>query len=521
MNDDNLNSLNDLNNIQEVSTNNTTNNTITNNNTNIIEELSQKPKKKSKAPKIIIITLIVIVLGLVGYIVFDKVFNKKVENTNTVEENKLDITSDIVNDTYNRFIHGYESNCNTELEMYFNNKELSNKDIKNRDAFNIAIKLLSEEKNDLVISGDDMLNKIKSLYGDDYTFTNQTYNDSIKYDSETNNYTISMYSPESSCNNSKGDMSKIVSAKTVGDNLELEVRVIFRGSNKYIYYSDYNKSKMINAFGDLTFENDQLIEDDYSKGDLYKVVFTKVNDNYIYNSSKLLSESIYNSSEKLIEDIEVKSILDDKINIIEAMAENEFIVPNLYKGNVTELNDQKKLLTVLNYIYQTGKFTKVVTPSSSISYYIDTFKLTDDKLIGTIKLSTIQDVYDNVYSSPTESIESKEKYQYTNTCPTFIYDSQNKEYYAYLTCPVVNTVTTLGYNNKYTVLKDKIIVYRSVGYKQNNVIHTSFKEAQRLGESDSNGFVNINSDNYHKFDQYMYQFTMDNAKEFKFVSVTK
>ena len=514
MNDDNLDSLNNLNNIQETNIN-------TNINTNDVEIMKAKTKKKSKLPKIVIIVLIIIVLGLVGYIVYDKVLNKKNDNSNTIEENRLDVTSDIVNDTYDKFIHGYESNCNTELEMYFNNKEIFNKDIKNRDAFNIAIKLLSAEKNDLVISGEDMLNKIKSLYGDNYTFTNQTYNDLIKYDSETNNYTISMYNPESNCNNSKGDMSKIVSAKTVGDNLELEVRVIFKGPNKYIYYSDYNKSKMMNAFGDLTFDNNELIEDDYSKGDLYKIVFTKSNDNYIYNSSKLLSESVYNSSEKLIEDIEVKSLLDDKINILEAMSENEFIVPNLYKGNVTTLDDKIKLLTVLNYIYQSGKFTKVMSPSESISNYVSTLNLTDDKLIGSIKLSTIQDIYDNLYSSPTESISSKEKYQYINTCPAFIYDSENKEYYAYLTWPIVNTVTTLGYSNKYTALKDKIIIYRSVGYKQNNIIHTSFKEAQRLGESDSNGFININSDNYHKFDQYMYQFTMDNAKEFKFVSVTK
>ena len=278
---------------------------------------------------------------------------------------------------------------------------------------------------------------------------------------------------------------------------------------------------MINAFGDLTFENDDLIYDDYSKGDLYKIVFTKVNDNYIYSSSKLLSESVYNSSEKLVEDMEVKSILEDKINVLEVMSENSFIVPNLYKENVTNISDENKLLTVLNYIYQKGRFTKVMSPSENISFYVDTFKLSNDKLVGTINMNSIKEVYDNLYSSPTESIESKEKYQYTNTCPVFIYDSQSKEYYAYLTCPILNTTTTLGYNSKYTVLKDKIIIYRSVGYKQNNIIYTSFKEVQRLGESDSKNFVNVNSDNYHKFDQYMYQFTMENAKEFKFVSVTK
>ena len=513
MNNDNLNSLNNLNNIQETS-----------NISNDIEIIDDAPKKKnkSKLPKIIIIILIVIVLGLVGYIIYDKVFNKPANNDNNViQENKLDVSSNIVTDTYNKFIHGYESNCNTELEMYFNNKEIFNKDIKNKDAFNIALKLISAEKNDLIISGDDMLNKVRELFGNDYTFTNQTYNDSVKYDSEKNEYTISMYNPENYCNNSKGDLSKIVSAKSIGDNLELEVRVIFKGPNKYIYYSDYNKSKMINSFGDLTFENEELIEDDYSKGDLYKIVFTKVNDNYIYNSSKLLSESIYNSSEKIIEDMEVKSILDDKIGVIEAMSENSFVVPNLYKENVTSIDDQNKLLTVLNYIYQKGKFTKVMTPSDNISFYISTLKLTDDKLIGTIKMDTIKEIYDALYSSPTESISSKEKYQYTNTCPVFIYDNENKEYYAYLTCPTLNSVTTLGYNSKYTVLKDKIIIYRSVGYKQNDVIHTSFKEAQRLGESDSKNFINIDSTNYHKFDQYIYQFTMDNAKEFKFVSVTK
>lgn len=513
MDDNNLNSLNNLNNIQDSNTNTKT---------EVIEIIDDTPKKKSKLPKIIIIVLIVVVLGLAGYIVYDKVFNKPNDNnSHGIEENKLDVSSNIVTDTYNKFIHGYESNCNTELEMYFNNKEINNKDIRNRDAFNIALKLVSEEKNDLVITGDDILDKVKELYGDNYVFTNQTYNDQIVYNSEDNNYTISMYNPESYCNNSKGDISKIMSAKTVGDDLELEVRVIFRGANKYIYYSDYNKSKMINSFGDLTFENEELIDDDYTKGDLYNIVFTKVNDNYVYKSSKLLSESIYNSSEKLIDDMEVQSILSDKINVLEVMSENSFIIPNLYKENVTNIDDQNKLLTVLNYIYQTGKFTKVMTPSDNISFLTSTLKLTDDKLVGTINMDTIKGIYDNLYSSPTESIETKEKYQYTSTCPTFIYDSINKEYYAYLTCPTLNTVTTLGYNNKYTVLKDKIIIYRSVGFKQNNVIHTSYKEANRLGESDSKNFVNIDSNNFHKFDQYMYQFSMENAKEFKFVSVTK
>ena len=506
MNDNNLNNLNNLNNVQE---------------SNTIEVLNDKPKKKNKMPLIIFIILMVIILGLVGYIVFDKVLNnKKEENENVVKESIIDTSSDLVNQVFNRFTDGYLSDCNNELEMYFNNKEIQSKDIKNRDAFNIAMNLVSKESNDLVISGDMILDKVKSLYGDDYTFTNQTYDSSIIYSSETNSYTINMLQNTNSCSNSVGNMSKITTAKSIGNDLELEVRVIFKGTNKYIYYSDFNRSKILNSIGDLKIENDSLYEEDFIKGDLYKIIFTKVNDNYIFKSSKLVSETPYNSKEIVIDDMEAKTILDENINIIEVMSQNKFIVSNLYKDNITSITDQEKLLSVLMYLYQAGKFTSVITPSDNISYFISNYGLTNDKLVGSINLVVIKDMYDDLYSSLNESLDSKEKFNYTSSCPIFVYDTVNKAYYAYMNCNNLNTIRNIGYTYKYSIIGDKINVYRSVGYKENNIVYTSFKTNASLNENESKNFNDINSTNNGKFDKFLYQFSLDNAHEFKFVSVT-
>ena len=506
MNNDSLNNLNNMNTIQDI-------------NNNEIKEL--KPKK-NKTPMIIFIILIVIILGLGGYILFDKVFKNNTNNTNTNEDNisVLDTSSSLVNDIFNKFTNGYLSDCNKELEVYFNNKEISNNDIKNRDAFNIIMNLVTKDNKDMIISGDIVLNKAKELFGDNYTFTNQTYDNSIVYSSETNSYTINLLQSKNSCSNSNGDLSKIVSAKMINDDLELEVRVIFSGDNKYIYYSDYNRNKKLNSLGDLKFDNFVLNDDDYDKGDLYKIVFSKINDNYVFKSSKLVSETLYTSKEVVIDDIEFTTILNQDINILEVMTQNNFVVPNLYKEKITNISDENKLLTVLNYIYQTGKFTKVITPSENISYYITSNNLTSDKLIGSITLSNIKTMYDNLYSSSDESIESKEKFQYTSTCPTFIYDSVDKTYYAYLTCTDLNTIKNMGYTYKYSIIGDKINVYRAVGYKDNDIVYTSYKDKTKLSDVESKNFKDINSTNYNNFDKFMFQFTLDNAKEFKFLSVT-
>lgn len=269
----------------------------------------------SNTKKRIFISIIIVLVALLGvtqYMVYknfivgnnDNIIDtatiqkKQILSSETEKEEKievLDITNSEVRQLYNKISKGINFNCG--INDYYTNKKVIAMDIVNEVAYNIALSSLLDNDNGTGITiGQDFTeeminNEIAKIFGKNYKFINQEYGTCIqyKYDINTKTYKYSGGKCNSTCKNK--NMVKIVKALKKNNTIEIYPRVLFIDSkpNSLKYYKDYDRTLSVDLITDkigIPYE----IDENYAKGSLYKLIFTKEDNNYVFTSSELVVE---------------------------------------------------------------------------------------------------------------------------------------------------------------------------------------------------------------------------------------
>lgn len=251
---------------------------------------------------IIVVALLVVIIGLGGYVLYDKILSEdskisteeKVKKEEKKEEKEvaLDVTSKEVTDLFNSITSGWNKYCG--VDNYFADKKVTVDDIDNDLASSIMLYNLIESgvkhAEGSTFTKKQVEDIIVKLFGKKYKYTYKTINScpSFTYDEAKELYTAG----PSGCGGICGphNMKKVVKATKTDSKIELYVRVLFVGSGENIkYYNDYKTTKEVSV---ETNENGFALENDanYQKGSLYKMTFTKEDNNYVFTSSEPVNE---------------------------------------------------------------------------------------------------------------------------------------------------------------------------------------------------------------------------------------
>lgn len=267
--------------------------------------------KKGAGFLIIIVALLIALLGLGGYLIYDKFIapeedNKKTEEKEKKEEKKeeketaLDVTSKEVTDLFSSITTGWNKYCG--VNNYFTDKKVTTTDIDNDLASSIMLYNLikSGVKYDegSTFTKKQVEDTIIKLFGKNYKYTYKTINScpSFTYDASKEVYTAG----PSGCGGTCGAtvMKKVVKAIKTDSKMVLYVRVLFPGDKEsvdennrpYMKYYKYNSDEELQL--DRIPGNYLPEEKDtnYQKGSLYKMTFTKEDNNYVFTSSEPVNE---------------------------------------------------------------------------------------------------------------------------------------------------------------------------------------------------------------------------------------
>lgn len=230
--------------------------------------------------------------------------NKKVnKTTESSKEEILSVDDTLVNELFDS-INNAHMECRYEY-LYNTDKKITVSDFSDELVFKYGYKKLADERekqgnNSLYSVGgsftsDELRSAITSLFGKNYKYTDKSYENfcpPLKYDDTTKKYVIPR---EPACGGTCGPnyAKKIVKAIKKDNNIEIYVRVIYSSmdsTGKSIYYGDYNETKLLT---NIDVDNEGYILDtnkNMIQGSLFKFIFTKEDNNYIYESSQLIKE---------------------------------------------------------------------------------------------------------------------------------------------------------------------------------------------------------------------------------------
>lgn len=268
-------------------------------------EQSNNMAKKGVGLLIIIGALLIVVMGLGGYILYDKFGEtKETENTEEKKEEKkeekvenLEVTSKEVTDLFSSITIGWNRYCG--VNNYFTDKKVSTNDMDNDIV--TAIVLSNLNKTGVTFNEGSTFTKkqvedtITKLFGKNYKYTYKTIDSCpiFTYDETKEVYTAG----PSDCGGTCGAiaMKKVVKAIKTDSKIELYVRALFpemaTDENGYAYakYYKYKSNEEIQLERDYN-NNPTETDANYQKGSLYKMTFTKEDNNYVFTSSEPVNE---------------------------------------------------------------------------------------------------------------------------------------------------------------------------------------------------------------------------------------
>lgn len=270
-------------------------------------------KESFKKSNIGLICFLVLLLGICvggfGFFAYDKFFNEasKEENTNIdIETNSesdekknvevLNVTDQLVLDTYKR-LRVPVVNCVSTWE-FFVGDGITAKDVDEDTAKKLAIDVIRAKKaalgetNIFYKKGDgftkqELREAVTYLFGESYSYRDAAITGncpSFEYDTTNEKYLL----PNDSacgCTSGSGNMDGILSAKKNGENLEINVGVVFFNRQDGNYYKDYENTQIINDLVKVSHEPGAPAEyslENMAKGSIYKFTFKKGKDNNYY-----------------------------------------------------------------------------------------------------------------------------------------------------------------------------------------------------------------------------------------------
>ncbi len=242
---------------------------------------------------ILIVILFLALIGLVGYILYTKGIINKDGGKEPTTINKINLSIDD-----EKVINSYETLTSNFLVIddFFIGKDITVNDISNNTAYIIASGQVLKDKNITIptegtsFTADELNNKVDELFGEDYNFVIQEYENCpiYSYDNTTATYT---FRPDLGCGfeaQENGLFDQVVMAEEHDNELDVYVRVLYTTTNieagMTTYFSDYGKT---NSIGE--YYGSDLSLSDISKGTLYKVTFAEKDGKFQFKSSKIVS----------------------------------------------------------------------------------------------------------------------------------------------------------------------------------------------------------------------------------------
>lgn len=264
-------------------------------------------KKTTGAVHIISLLICIILLAVGGYFLYTKIIEPKIEEAKKValaekkkeeEEEKvskvksLDIDSDLVVRLVSYIDRGF-----------LNNEKVEVTDISNQVLFVKAIPFALDLYGKNNITKEEFDKLIDEMYGKAYPFKHEKYSSKLCvryiYDEDSGKY---LYQDELYCGSSSviplgEDLIRAVRAEEEDGVITITIRVLFfkaleeNGTYKAKYYADYEMKEEVtdlNVSGEYALASNTT--DNLSKGAMYKLTFTKEDDNYVFTSSEFVSE---------------------------------------------------------------------------------------------------------------------------------------------------------------------------------------------------------------------------------------
>ncbi|MBQ3468609.1 MAG: hypothetical protein IJH18_00910 [Bacilli bacterium] len=266
--------------------------------------IEEKKKNKLVGPFIIVLLLL---LGCIGFILYDKGIilkqkeEPKTEKKEVKKEEKKEEKEEVLETTDKLLAeldkkYGTAGGCFlSKNDIFTGEKKDVNESFSNEKAFSMVF---LDENPDGSISGEKVKEKIKEVFGKNYKFEHlkPDYSDcsGLKYDKTTDTY---KQTGQRGCGGTcvYHDYIKIVKAIKKGNTLEVYRRVLFydntKSNSEGEYYSDYkynNKVVTVNVNTNPNFYAE--LEQNISKGDLYKTVYKLEDDNYVYDYTEPVEE---------------------------------------------------------------------------------------------------------------------------------------------------------------------------------------------------------------------------------------
>ncbi|MBQ6538893.1 MAG: hypothetical protein IJL76_01290 [Bacilli bacterium] len=238
---------------------------------------------------IIIMALFIVIFILC--IVLAISMNKKCDvstpfNDNEVKTENLETTNEEVQNLLTNITTGIGEPCGLS-SYYFTNNKVSISDLGGDVLFKIAVKQIVGDDYRVNFSLDSVTAKLKNTFGKKIQFKAQTYNIIPIYNY---NYDTSTYEYQNDtgmvkvCTGDK-NLVRVVKAEKKDNKLEVQVRVIFNKSGNY--YSDPTFSNQLTNLEKIG-NTISMSDTNMRQGSLYKIIFNKENNHYIFISSDLV-----------------------------------------------------------------------------------------------------------------------------------------------------------------------------------------------------------------------------------------
>ncbi|MBQ6477176.1 MAG: hypothetical protein IJI43_01930 [Bacilli bacterium] len=280
-----------------------------NNNQNPIVN-PEKQKENKTIFTIIVVVLVIAVISVTGYIVYDTIQNriaaykeaekKKKEKAKQQEIESLELISadgEYVTSMFNILTNGLNNKCG--YVDYFNKDSFTVNDLSNEKVFDMMLKSYEQDKikegvnfaPGVAFTEEELNQKIKKYFGSTYNYVHKSYKScpSFNYDPTKKLYTIpQVTSCVRTCK--YPHIKKVTKAEKSDKVMYFYVRVLF-SDNTGKYYKD---SEMTNQITNLTADESgryDTINSNYSRGKLYKMKFVNDNNNFVFQSSKLVEEN--------------------------------------------------------------------------------------------------------------------------------------------------------------------------------------------------------------------------------------
>ncbi len=240
---------------------------------------------------IIIMVLLIIIIVLV--VMLGMNLNKKcdINPPSSGDEDKslyLETTNEAVQNIMENITTGVGAPCGLGSN-YFSTNKVSVSDISHEILFRIAVKQIVGDDYRVTFSLDSVKAKIKNTFGSRVQFNAQTYDIIPKYNY---NYDTASYEYQNDKGIEKvctGDKTvfRVVKAMKTGNTLEVQVRVIFNKNG--LYYSDPSSNNQLTNLEKIGNQI-SLADSNMRQGSLYKMIFNKENNHYIFVSSELIRQ---------------------------------------------------------------------------------------------------------------------------------------------------------------------------------------------------------------------------------------